>query len=68
LYLIGFDRKGYHRASGDITEYSVNYLTGKVQNTTGGNMFDDNGNRPVSKWSNLPKQNLQRFEDVTAQE
>ena len=53
--LIGYSHYEYHRASGEINEYSDNYLTGKRKRTTGGNMFDSSEDRPKVKWERLKK-------------
>ena len=53
--LIGYSHYEYHRASGEINEYSDNYLTGKRKRTTGGNVFDSYPDRPKVKWERLKK-------------
>ena len=53
--LIGYSHYEYHRASGEINEYSDNYLTGKRKRTTGGNVFDSYPDRPKIKWERLKK-------------
>ena len=62
--LIGYDNDDFHRASGAITEQSINFLTGKVKNTSGGNEFAE-GNQPIDiKWSKLKKAYSLRLEQV----
>ena len=51
--LIGYSYYEYHRASGEIEEYSDNYLTGKRKRTTGGNVFGSSKDRPKVKWERL---------------
>lgn len=41
--LIGFDSLDFHRASGEMTETSINFSTKKMSHTTGGNMFGEDG-------------------------
>ena len=53
--LIGYSHYEYHRASGEINEYSDNYLTGKRKRTIGGNVFDSYPDRPKVKWERLKK-------------
>ena len=53
--LIGYSYYEYHRASGEIEEYSDNYLTGKRKRTTGGNVFGSSKDRPKVKWERLKK-------------
>lgn len=43
--LIGYDTWEMHRASGEITESSTNFLTGKRSRTTGGSIEDDGKNK-----------------------
>lgn len=54
LVLIGFDRYALHRASGETTETSVNYLTGKMK-LTKGHMSRDGGK---VVWKILPRRPL----------
>lgn len=49
--LIGYDYSEFSRNSGEVTEVSVNYLTGKKKVTTGGNMFEDA--TPAESWSQI---------------
>ena len=51
--------KTLHRRgrSGDMTERSVNYLTGRQKTVTGGNMFEDVPAAKIkTRWQTLPKQ------------
>lgn len=50
--LIGLDQMEFMRNSGDATEYSYNYLTGRKKTVTGGNMFE--GGKPRTRWEKLP--------------
>lgn len=54
VVLVGFDRMDVNRASGELTETSVNFLTGRQLISTG-NVSDD---RKVTKQSQLPKRPL----------
>ena len=53
--LIGYSHYEHNRASGEINEYSDNYLTGKRKRTTGGNVFTWSEDRPKVKWERLKK-------------
>ena len=53
--LIGYTNSQHNRASGEIEEYSDNYLTGKRKRTTGGNVFDSSKDRPKVKWERFKK-------------
>lgn len=50
--LIGLDQLEFMRNSGDATEYSYNYLTGRKKTVTGGNIFGDGKSRTT--WQKLP--------------
>lgn len=53
MALIGFDHSEFHRASGEQSSTSINFSTGRMEQTTGYNMFDDNPSKPKttsSKW------------------
>ena len=50
--LIGWDSSSFHRASGERSEYSHNYLTGKRKTVTGLNEFEPNA-RPKTRWTRL---------------
>ncbi|NTU93466.1 MAG: hypothetical protein HGB29_03000 [Chlorobiaceae bacterium] len=54
MELIGYDRTDVHRASGELTETSVNFLSGR-QLTSTGNVSND---RKVTKVTLLPKRPL----------
>lgn len=71
--LIGFDYHDFHRSSGEETAMSINYSTGKKATTTGGNMFNDDQNKPKTTWQtfkkvksyNLTDCNEQTYFDIT---
>lgn len=53
MVLIGFDHSEFHRSSGEQSSTSINFSTGKMEQTTGYNMFDDTPSKPkttTSKW------------------
>jgi len=58
--LIGFDDTWIHRGSGDVTERSVNYLTGRMSRAEGS--IEDDVLTPV--WSAAPAGPLLRLEDI----
>lgn len=62
--LIGYDNDDFHRASGAVTEQSINFLTGKVKNTSGGNEFAEEDQPIDIKWSKLQKTYSLRLEQV----
>lgn len=53
--LIGFDSWEFHRASHDETKYSINYSTGIIETTKGGNMSSDERNHPKTTRKKLKK-------------
>ncbi len=50
--LIGYDVDDFHRASGDITARSINFMTGKVKSTTGENEFAETNTTCQSSMDN----------------
>lgn len=64
LGLIGFDSNDFHRASGDITEKSINFSTGKVKTTTGKNEFADNSQPVKVQWSTLKNKYQIQVQDI----
>ena len=67
LRLIGFDNSTFSRSSGEGTELSMNFLTGKQNSTTGLNMFEDQPreDKPVKvEWSNIPGSRKLYIEDM----
>lgn len=62
LRLIGYDHSEFSRNSGDVTEFSVNYLTGKKKATTGGNMFEDT--TPSESWRRISEPYHFYLEDI----
>ena len=62
--LIGYDSNDFHRASGDITERSINLLTGKVKSTSGKNKFAE-GHQPIkTQWTKLKNKYPLKLEQV----
>ncbi|WP_133639985.1 hypothetical protein [Sphingobacterium paludis] len=53
--LIGFDHQEFHRAPGESSATSINFSIGKKSETSGGNMFGDEGNKPKTTWSTFKK-------------
>jgi hypothetical protein len=58
--LIGYDSSSTQRNSGEVEEVSINYLTGKVQISTG-TIADD---ELKDKWRKIPKKKLLLLEEV----
>jgi hypothetical protein len=55
--LIGFNSMEFHRASGEMSEYSINFSTKKLSHTEGGNMFEETITKPKTTWKKftIPK-------------
>lgn len=55
--LIGFNSMEFHRSSGEMSEYSINFSTKKLAHTEGGNMFEETTTKPKTTWKKftLPK-------------
>lgn len=51
--LIGYDSSEYSRSLGDKSSESINFITKKKATTTGGNMFDENQNKPKTVWKTI---------------
>jgi len=60
--LIGFDHHEFHRASGESSATSINFSVGKKSETSGGNMFEDEENKPKTTWSTFQKGQLYNLE------
>ncbi|WP_129715140.1 hypothetical protein [Pedobacter sp. SYP-B3415] len=66
MELIGFDHTEFHRASGEASNTSINYITRKKSTTSGGNMFDEQKNQEETVWSKIHVKALQRLDDCNA--
>lgn len=55
LRLIGLDYSDMMRNSGEASETSVNYLSGRRKRVTGLNAFDPAENRPKTTWSRISR-------------
>jgi len=62
--LIGFDSHSSSRSTGEVTEVSINYLTKKKSTTTGGNMFDDEKDKPKTTWEKITVKKLLTLSDL----
>lgn len=62
--LIGFDSRDFHRASGEKSESSLNFSTRKMSITTGGNMFEDEKDKPKTKWKNFKLDRLLSLDEM----
>lgn len=57
LRLIGWDGVEFMRNTGDMTERSINYLTGRQKTVRGGNIFEEvPAAQTQTRWQTLPKQ------------
>ncbi len=48
--LIGYDDFSLHRSSGERSSTSINFSTKKISETTGGNEFNEDENKPKTVW------------------
>ncbi|MND55792.1 hypothetical protein D3C80_468840 [compost metagenome] len=62
--LIGYDVNDFHRASGDITARSINFMTGKVKSTTGENEFAESTQPVKVQWSILKRRYALKLEQL----
>lgn len=62
--LIGFDSRDFHRASGEKSQSSLNFSTKKMSITTAGNMFEDEKDKPKTKWKNFKLESLLSLEEM----
>lgn len=62
--LIGYDVNDFHRASGDITARSINFMTNKVKTTTGENEFAESTQPVKVQWSTLKRRYTLKLEQV----
>ena len=60
--LIGYDRSESSRSTGERSEYSTNYLTGKKKITTGLNDFHDP--KPEVYWKRLPSKSAFFLDEI----
>ena len=51
--LIGYDSSEYSRSLGDESSVSINFVTKKKQVVTGGNMFNEDQNKPKTVWKTI---------------
>ena len=63
--LIGYDNHSGNRATGEIYETSINYLTKKKSTTEGGNLFDEEKDKPKTTWQNITVTKLLTLADLT---
>ncbi|SDC11936.1 hypothetical protein [Niabella drilacis] len=56
--LIGLDVSSLHRASGEMSATSYNFMTGKKQEISGGNEFFPEKDHPGERWSVIKKRPL----------
>jgi hypothetical protein len=64
MRLIGREQDTFHRGSGEKTLVSTNYLSGKLQQTSGLNEFDEKESRPKVTWENLDSKKPIYLEDL----
>lgn len=62
--LIGYDVDDFHRATGESTARSINFLTGKVKTTTDENEFAEQTQPAKVQWSTLKHRYALKFEQV----
>ena len=64
LRLIGSETDEGHRSTGEETQVSTNYLTGRRKTTTGLNMFTDKPSRPKDAWDKIEAKKPIYIEDL----
>jgi hypothetical protein len=62
--LIGQEVDTFYRNSGEKTQVSTNYLTGKIKRTSGLNEFDENESHPKITWEELESKKPLYLEDL----
>lgn len=62
--LIGYDSDDFHRATGETTTQSINFQTGKIKNTSGGNAFEESNQFEKVSWSKLKNNYSLKLEQV----
>jgi hypothetical protein len=63
--LIGYEANSMSRSSGEEDTESINFMTKKKCNTTGGNLFEDNVNKPITMCVNFKINKLLLLENLT---
>ncbi|MBJ9984548.1 hypothetical protein IAE19_03725 [Acinetobacter sp. S40] len=66
--LIGFDQNSFHRASGEESGVSINFLTGKLKKTTDGNEFEETAKPARVEWKKLKQHYDLNLEHVNFKE
>jgi hypothetical protein len=64
MRLIGFDSRDFHRASGEVSRSSINLLTGRREDVSGENEFENSGKVTTSRQPIKPRKPL-FLEDLT---
>lgn len=59
--LIGYDASSIHRSSGETSYTSINFSTKKMSETSGGNEFFEEKNKPQTTWKKI---NIAKLPDV----
>lgn len=62
--LIGYDTTDIHRASGEINAKSINFLTGKIKKTSGGDAFENQKASQQESWSKLKQKYTLTLEQI----
>lgn len=62
--LIGFNSMEFHRSSGEMSEYSINFSTKKLAHTEGGNMFEETTTKPKTTWKKFTMPKLLSLENM----
>lgn len=62
--LVGYDTDYFHRASGETSAKSINFLTGKIKNTTGGGEFENQDQAKQVSWSKLKNSYSLKLEQI----
>ncbi|MEO5911328.1 MAG: hypothetical protein ABIP95_10595 [Pelobium sp.] len=62
---IGYDENSFHRSSGEMSNTSINFSTHKMSETDGGNEFEEEKNKPKTRWTKIKAQDLLSLAHLT---
>ncbi|TDG36649.1 hypothetical protein EZJ43_07965 [Pedobacter changchengzhani] len=63
--LIGYDEDSFHRSSGEMSSTSINFSTHKMSETNGGNEFNEEENKPKTRWTKIKSKDLLSLDYLT---
>lgn len=62
---IGYDENSFHRSSGEMASTSINFSIHKMSETDGGNEFEEENNKPKTRWTKIKSKDLLSFDNLT---